>query len=1164
MSLRPLMPVALGLAFVTPALLCAQTQPTAQVQNGPVGQQVGGKMSVDLIILKADQLGVPLRHSGLIPNSEEVSLNGHKLRQGQDYNVDPDSGMIYLMVPYKPGQSVSVSYRYDASRAPASGSAPASTFAPFRLDFGQGGGMSMMLGMGLAERTSDGNVLTSNIFGWNNAFNLGGSAMLSGLMLYGQRSQQQTQSSFEYQGNTKAADQGKSRLIMQTLGSNLGGGSVKFDFQDVSKNFTGFSAVGANGYDQSVADRLSKERGLKRMGFSMDKVQLGALGFNESYRTVGNEKGGIKWENYGLNFGGVSLNYKSQAVGQHFDRFADLAEGDRDQLARETGITRKGLDAAWKTNFGALSFSNSSIDETTNGKGINRRDMKFSSTKLNFDMGSQTVQMGFDRFGSLNDAEQPQWSRESGLTRHWLSLDTLAFGATSPLKFSQYQIDSTSGQMANMDASLVSKGWSIEHIERNVDKGFSALPNLKQDEINANITAISSMYAKGGLPLDGSSQPQYLASAGLSRDFNRICYTPTPKFSLDLESLALTGQNDKAGLKTFSLNAGNTSFSYRDQNLGKNFNELNRLMPFEQQRLGTIIGLSRTDLNFNTKLSAKTSISFNQTNADSPTGGFARQGLAYADPKLQFHVNSRNVDPGFNAVGSMLDPEAATLATMIGYRETDAAIKWQLFPNLRLEASSWDGFNHSLNQRRASNNLLVDWKPTKSTSLVFQKNSADPNNPLQLLLQNMMQRLSFSQDFGKEGILSYNSQQINYGGSDSAIPDSKLTDLSYERKLSSTTSFKTQQTNTTFANGDTQKISANTISTEITKRAGVSLTDVSIAGTGGQKDEHKHNVGFWMNLWGNVKLNFGIADDLNQLGSSTTQHNLSLTPGSVGNMNIGAANYAANTWEQGNRTQALSQITLSTVKPFNFGVLRDLKLSLGQDTSADNGAWLKENKSIGLGGKIGKNSFSYNFFSQMNNLQQRGVDRSFAFATDQSETAPLRMNLSYKFRTLPGDKNIAIRNFSVTARPMKGMELTNEVVTNPENPAGDQLLGSLPLPLRANKWKLDYLRDPNFKVQGSWQEQRDDSTNMVSRLGGMTFTMFEKSGSPVSIFLGVEQAGGNVPNHVTNRWSLRWDQKPGPNQALSLFIGNITYGGTIAPGTKSHNLSVDFQYQFKF
>jgi hypothetical protein len=200
----------------------------------------------------------------------------------------------------------------------------------------------------------------------------------------------------------------------------------------------------------------------------------------------------------------------------------------------------------------------------------------------------------------------------------------------------------------------------------------------------------------------------------------------------------------------------------------------------------------------------------------------------------------------------------------------------------------------------------------------------------------------------------------------------------------------------------------------------------------------------------------------------------------------------------------------------------------------------------------------------MDNLQHRGEDKTFAFATDKSDTSKLSLNLLYKFRKMPGGQDVAMRNFAITARPLKGFELTNEMVTNPEIPRGDLLMGSLPQPLRVNKWKLDYLRDPNCKISGSWEEQRDDDTNMVTRLGGVTFTLFEKTGSPVSLFLGMQQSGGNVPYQANDRWSLGWTQKPGPNQALSLFIGNVTYGGTIAPGVKQANLSMDFEYQIKF
>jgi hypothetical protein len=48
------------------------------------------------------------------------------------------------------------------------------------------------------------------------------------------------------------------------------------------------------------------------------------------------------------------------------------------------------------------------------------------------------------------------------------------------------------------------------------------------------------------------------------------------------------------------------------------------------------------------------------------------------------------------------------------------------------------------------------------------------------------------------------------------------------------------------------------------------------------------------------------------------------------------------------------------------------------------------------------------------------------------------------------------------------------------------------------------------------------------------------------------------------RFSLRYDQRPGPNQLLSLYIGNVSYQHKIAPGFARNNLSLNVNYQLKF
>lgn len=1087
MRTRLFLPVALGFYLLAPVSLRAQSLLSPTATPSQAGPQLGGKFTVDLVTISPNSLGLTLRHGSMVPSSEQVSYNGRKLQPGQDYTVDNDSGEIYLLVPSKPGDTVSVSYRYNPTAPQTATATPVSNLLPFNLDLGGGSSLGVTLGMGMAERAADGSVTTSNVLGWNNSFSLGGASKMNGLMLFGQKSQDQARSQFEYQANTIAPDQGKSRLILQSLAGNLSGGTFQLDFQDVSKNFSGFSAVQSNGYDASVANQLQKEKGLKRMGMNFSNLKFGALGLSDSYKTVGDELGGITWQTYGLNVGGLSLNYQSQVVGQKFDRFADIAEADRAQLAKEAGLSRSAWNGTFKSGLGLLAFDTSNIDSST-------------------------------------------------------------------------------GEMSATDASLKGKTWSFDHIERNVASGFTALPNLTQKEIDGDIGAISNMYVAGGAAVKPEDRTAFLQSPGLSRDFTRLSYKPSATWSLGFDTLGLKGKSGGGQVNDITLAGKGLNVTYRQQDISSKFTELATMMPFEQQKLGLLAGLERTDFNLNANMPGKSKLALAQTAAtDAGAGGFKRQSLSFTNSAMQVSVNSRKVAPNFTVAGQMLDTEAGLLASLVGFQETDAQIKWQINKALHLEAQTWNGTNPTLAQKKATSNMLVDWNPNKATSMEYQSSHGNSNLPGDTTFAAMIEKLSITQNFGKAGTLKLLQQDVGYDGIQATTqPDTKQTDISYEAKLNPTTSVKTEQIQTTYDNGDKEDVSANTINTEITKQAGIQMTDISIDRKGTANDERKRNVGFWLSLWHGVRLNFGVNDDLANNGATTTQHTMSLSPGTIGDWQVGSATYNANSWDQTNRIQAASTVSLNTVKPFKLGFFNNVKMSIGQATSADNGAWLKNNKNMSFTGNIGKNAIGYAYNSQMTAAQIQGIDRALTFTTDQTATNKLRASALYKMRTVPGQPDVAVRNLSLTARPVKGLEVTNEVSTNPEIPRSDVLLGTLPQPMRVNKWKIDYLGNANLKISGSWAEQRDDSTGALSRLSGVTFTMFEKSGSPLSIFLGNQMANDNLPEHIATRWSLRWDQKPGPNQVLSMFLGNVTYQGTISPGDRQHNMSIDFEYQFRF
>ncbi len=246
----------------------------------------------------------------------------------------------------------------------------------------------------------------------------------------------------------------------------------------------------------------------------------------------------------------------------------------------------------------------------------------------------------------------------------------------------------------------------------------------------------------------------------------------------------------------------------------------------------------------------------------------------------------------------------------------------------------------------------------------------------------------------------------------------------------------------------------------------------------------------------------------------------------------------------------------------NVGILRDVKFQFGMDTAADRGNWLKENRQIAFSGRWGSNLFGYEYRSQMAPGELRGIDRVFTFETDRSDKRWLQGGLFYKVRTLPDNKQIMVRKFDLTLKPNRHTSLTHQMLTNPEVARGDALLGSITQGAQVNRWKLDFNRKDDMTIGGSWEEIMD-TNRPRTRTAGLNVTLFKKSGSPLSLYYGLEEndAGGNRSR--ADRYHIRFDQKAGPNQVFSFFAGNVSYNRTQASGTGKHNWTLRLDYQLR-
>lgn len=1122
---------------------------------------IGGTFTADILTLRGSNPGVPLRFGNVIPRSERVEFMGQALVRGTDYQMDYEAGVLYLMRAQKAGQTVRVSYRYDKTKH-VPGVQTGSSFAGLpAMQFSiVPGAFNLVLGLGMTERMADGNVLTSNLFGVNNSMGFG-SSNLSGLLLLGERQKAGAASDYEYGGAPGDPGDSRSKFIKQSLSTKLGSGSIEANYQDISSNFSGFSAVRSAGYDQTALDQLQKERGLKRLSVQGKDLQFGGLKLSPGFRNVRNGDSSVDWRSLNVQSGGFKLDWSGQKVDQDFTRFADLGEADRDQLAREAGLSRENLTAEYKAAFGALSLSSNAVQDTA-GQGVAKRQLTLDTSKVKFNIGEQAIDPSFTRFDSLFEAEKGQWAREIGLKRQWMAVEAALLGNSfSPLKYSQSSLRGSTGEFNAQDISLGGKSWSLAHTARSLSDGFTSLGAMAEPELDQHAAAINRMYTDTAYAPRPEDRYALSANSGVSRTHTKLSGTPFKDWNASIESLKLAGRTDGGQVDTFKITGKNANLTYRSEKIGEGFAEIAGLMELERARIGSMAGLSKTDLMAAFDFGGR-KITLEQMKAATGQGSATRQMFSYADTKFQLSVAERDVTSGFVQASSLVDPEKDLLASLNGFKQRDIKAKWQLNNNFSIQTSQWEARSENIEQDRYYRNTLLNWKPDSRTNLSYLHSEQKDKDPLQVLFANVASQFSLSRDFGKLGMIEYMRLDKDFDAATSTAPDVKTDYFSYSTKLNNTTAVKTEQTRTRFENGDKEDVSSNTLSTELSKRTGVSVTDVRIDRNGDDRDEKRRNYGFWLDFGNGMRFSYGYARQL--LGpSGTLQSVASLTPGTVGGIRFDGGSYTENRWD-GLNTQGLANISLSSTKPFSLGFLKDIGFSMALDSATDQTNTLRENNFVKVDGRIGSNTLGAEYRSQILPTGFRAIDRTFRFATSQNENQFLRASLNYKLRQVPGVGETVIQNYKVGIRPARGLELTHELLTNPEEQFNTYVpLGSIPSPWSVNRWKLGY-SDASWGLAATWEEKLNNLTLENSRLGGVTLDLFKTSGSPLQLFYGVEQFFGNVPRKTAHRYFLKFDQRPGPNQLLSVFAGNVSYEHSIADGFHRNNWTIHLDYQIRF
>ncbi|MBX3095630.1 MAG: hypothetical protein KF812_02090 [Fimbriimonadaceae bacterium] len=1165
---------AIGLAQESPAPQNPPENPPAEEQSSPPSQaggfnlqtfsatnndadmllpNVGGTHGMELIRLRAGTTRIPLRRAHIIPHSERLDLDGKILTPGTDYSIDHESGLVVLNVGVT-GGSMRASYRYDATKPQTgtvgNGEGTQGSFISLLP------GASFAVGLGVTERTADGRMLTSDIYGLSNSFSSGAMSLRGGFFV-GQRSGTDSMDLMTGESNTQqGADEGTGQAIIQQASMRVGGGTISVDYRDIDRRFTGMDTLRGAGFTAEEVNQFAKERGLKRSNFQMRGVQLGDLGVGSGFRTVGDDNGSIDWRDISLSYQGLTVNFASQVVDQGFNRFKDIAEEDRGQLEKERGLERTTFNANANTSIGQFQLSQLGVN-TQGGSGLHRRAFQFTRNGLEIGWTDQHVEQGFTRFGDLREADRKQLEKEQGIRRETFNL---AFNGPVRVTYNARAIRSDAGRF-NSDAFDMAAGpFSVTHRRLDADETFNRLDAMSGEEVAGYVNDVMTMMGPDVKP--NNNDPRFfLNGAGLTRDFWSGNYQMTKDGAIRVGWFNARNESGGVSVRNVDINMPGVNLSIRDQNTDDAFDGANALTNTEQRILGTDAGLNRTNVQLNMNLSGR-SLEFTSLQADDINGRLRRQFFNYKDKDLSILYRQRGVDSEFRAFGSLNDGERDLLSGLRGKDQTELNIKWALSRRIGLEYSSLQGIQDDGVTQFGTENLQANITVDNLTKFGLQLWNNGRFDPTASFIDQTYRRMQLERNLGNMGNLMVMREERSFDGEEDTTPDGVRDTIVYSTNITPTTSVRTEHSRTDFEDGTRETLTSNTVETQITPRAGVSVTDSRLLRDGDAKDEVNRNYGFWFDFGGGIRLDWGTQRAMNG-GDGTRNGNVTMSGGQFAGIKVDSAQYQHQNWD-GQRDRSVGNVSISNSRPLDWGFLDDVRFHFTADTLHDKSLWQKENRGMGFGATIGSFRFGFDYRSQIDSLQQRAIDRVFSVSTDTEGDAPVRADIIYDVRTMPNNEQVMVRNFRFVAGAGQTWTLNHEVQTNPLKDDNRALLGSVATEWRTNRWSLGYNGFHDAKLALAFDEKINDKTNQLIRGAGIDLTMFANSGSPLKLEYRLNQEETNGNRRTRHWFALAFNQQPGPNQTFGISVTNLNWEHMRPSNTLANQWGFRMDYSIRF
>jgi hypothetical protein len=1150
-------------AFLVTATARGQdhTPPTIPLVEGrvtasktPTGGSQAGQANADMLRGNGTRAGYLLRYGNIVPESERVMVDARTLQRNQDYTIDYTTGAIFFTDPVRTSQTIRVYYRY----VPGSSEQRGLLQAPsMRLQFGQSQ-LNMMYSSSAFLRREDGTTLQTDTYGMQTRLNLNSNSAVEGLLFFSsQRAIQAVadptlQPGAPARPNTQAAS-GSDRLILQNLNWSVGGLQLRGMYQDVGQRFAGFAALREQkAAPDQLLGWLEKERGMRRMSYGLGYV-AGGMNLQTDVSRITDGNGEIRQAQYSVQTKQMELRFSETKIDPQFQRFNDLREDQRAQWAKERGLTRDTLSALFRLSGNSqLGFERQRILDSGNSIELTNYALQTAGLKLTY--STQDIDKEFTRFNDLAEGQRAQWAKERGWVRSFLRAELPPFKGTNlPTLFMQQTIRTETGDLNFRQISLNTQTVQVDYARLGTDPGF-AVANLTPEEINQMALLARQQVEPGANAVTDKDRQQVLREAGLQRETLRMNMTAAANTQVSVMKTTVEDASGDVKRMQVAYTSPKFEVAYQQQSISEGFNRLGDLTDPERKLYAAETGIARRLISTRLALDKNTSISALFGNIRDSQGSIIKQSYALRTPRLSLFANIKQVDPTFSRIGDLTETDRNDLSGLLGFKYFDMAAQWQVSKTLWFEGFWIDSHNAQLQQMHRRQRLYFQYQPATTTRITHLSDRTNRDGATEVLQRQWRETTAIDHALGKGLKLSAYRDRVEEEGV-LREPTTALTNFwRVESDKSRPVWFVVEQKHLRRTDGYYDTADTVQVQTPVSKGAIMQFTEQRFGRSDCPSELIRTVASQWL-----LRKDLTFAMSLSRRTTSADTGSLLKSfalSGPVLNFANVTGKYDELRVDRVN-TKAQSEISVSSLKPFNALGLTNIQFTGAYAALADRATWQKETRSGRITANLGKHSLLAEYTSAfIPQAADRLVMRTYHFTV--APMSNFKGEVYYRMIEQPNMETWHVRRYSLDWQLNPNTSLSHQFLTLPEQ--GNNRVQ----PIGLDVWKMSTRLNSRQMLNGEYRIETDYAKRQIIRraLLSVAGRLSALSSGEVGYSLDSVNYQGN--KGTAHSFHLRYGWQLDDDHFLNLSLRLTNYQHRVPDGLSRNELAGALEYKTRF